>query len=197
MSKMTKTIVALGVVAGLGVAALPLSSYAQIVTDSTNVTAQAVVGEAISVTADAADDTVKIEGVTANQDVKEGSTVLTIQTNNTSGYNVNIKDADAVTALTADDTDTTNGIPASATLTKGSKGWGFKASTMTTGVAVSGAGQVYRAIETTPLALASRSTGASDADGDKITLTFGVVVDSSIAAGIYGDEVVITATTNS
>ena len=31
MSKMTKTIVALGVVAGLGVAALPLSSYAQIV----------------------------------------------------------------------------------------------------------------------------------------------------------------------
>ncbi len=197
MSKMTKTIVALGVVAGLGVAALPLSSYAQIVTDSTNVTAQAVVGEAISVTADAADDTVKIEGVTANQDVKEGSTVLTIQTNNTSGYNVNIKDADAVTALTTDGTDTTNGIPASATLTKGSKGWGFKASTTTTGVAVSGAGQVYRAIETTPLALASRSTGASDADGDKITLTFGVVVDSSIAAGIYEDEVVITATTNS
>ncbi len=104
------------------------------VTDSTNVTAQAVVGEAISVTADAADDTVKIEGVTANQDVKEGSTVLTIQTNNTSGYNVNIKDADAVTALTTDGTDTTNGIPASATLTKGSKGWGFKASTTTTGV---------------------------------------------------------------
>lgn len=197
MSKMTKTIAALGVVAGLGVAALPLSSYATIVTDSTTVTAQAIIGEAISVTADATDDTVKIENVTANQEVKEGSTVLTIQTNNTSGYNVNIKDSDATTALTTAGGDAADGIPASATLTKGNKGWGFKASTSTEGVAVSGAGQAYRAIETTPLALASRSTGASVQDGDKITLTFGVVVDSSIAAGTYSDDVIITATTNS
>ena len=197
MSKMTKTIAALGVVAGLGVAALPLSSYATIVTDSTTVTAQAIIGEAISVTADATDDTVKIKNVTANQDVKEGSTVLTIQTNNTSGYNVNIKDSDATTALTTAGGDAADGIPASATLTKGNKGWGFKASTSTEGVAVSSAGQAYRAIETTPLALASRSTGASVQDGDKITLTFGVVVDSSIAAGTYSDDVIITATTNS
>lgn len=197
MSKMTKTIAALGVVAGLGVAALPLSSYATIVTDDTTVTAQAIIGEAISVTADATDDTVKIENVTANQEVKEGSTVLTIQTNNTSGYNVNIKDSDTTTALTTAGGDAADGIPASATLTKGNKGWGFKASTSTEGVAVSGAGQAYRAIETTPLALASRSTGASVQDGDKITLTFGVVVDSSIAAGTYSDDVIITATTNS
>lgn len=197
MSKMTKTIAALGVVAGLGVAALPLSSYAAIVTDSTNVTAQAIVGEAISVTADAADDTVKIENVTANQDVAEGSTVLTIQTNNTSGYNLTIKDNDAVLALTTDGTDEANGIPASATLTKGNKGWGFKTSTATEGVSVSAAAQAYRAIESGTQIIASRATGASVADGDKVTLTFGVVVDSSIAAGTYSDEVVITATTNS
>lgn len=196
MSKMTKTIAALGVVAGLGVAALPLSSYAAIVADSTNVTAQAIVGEAISVTADAADDTVKIENVTANQDVAEGSTVLTIQTNNTSGYNLTIKDNDAVLALTTDGTDEANGIPASATLTKGNKGWGFKTSTATEGVSVSAA-QAYRAIESGTQIIASRATGASVADGDKVTLTFGVVVDSSIAAGTYSDEVVITATTNS
>lgn len=196
MSKMTKTIAALGVVAGLGVAALPLSSYA-VTSDPLTVKAQAVVGESISVTADAADDTVTISDVIANKDVKEGSTVLTIQTNNTSGYSVSIKDADTVTALTTDGADAANGIPASATLTAGNKGWGFKTSTETEGVSVATAGQSYRPIETSPQTIAARATGASVADGDKVTLTFGVVVDSSIAAGTYYDEVVITATTNS
>lgn len=197
MSKMTKTIAALGVVAGLGVAALPLSSYAAVVTDSTTVTAQAVIGEAISVTADAADDTVTITDVTANQDVKEGSTVLTVQTNNVNGYNLTIKDSDTVTALTTDGTDATNGIPAAAALTKGTKGWGFKTATTTEGVTVSASAQAYRAIETGTQTIASRASGASVEDGDKVTLTFGVVVDSSIAAGTYSDDVVITATTNS
>ena len=197
MSKMTKTIAALGVVAGLGVAALPLSSYATIVSDSTTVTAQAIIGEAISVTADATDDTVKIENVTANQEAATGSTVLTIQTNNTNGYNVTIKDADAVTALTTDGADADNGIPASNALTNGTKGWGFKTATSTEGVTVSAAAQAYRAIETGTQTIASRASGASVTDGDKIDLTFGVVVDSSIAAGTYSDDVVITATTNS
>lgn len=197
MSKMTKTIAALGVVAGLGVAALPLSSYATIVSDGTTVTAQAIIGEAISVTADATDDTVKIENVTANQEAATGSTVLTIQTNNTNGYNVTIKDSDAVTALTTDGADADNGIPASNALTKGTKGWGFKTSTSTEGVTVSAAAQAYRAIETGTQTIASRASGASVTDGDKIDLTFGVVVDSSIAAGTYSDDVVITATTNS
>lgn len=197
MSKMTKTIAALGVVAGLGVAALPLSSYATIVFDSTTVTAQAIIGEAISVTADATDDTVKIENVTASQEAATGSTVLTIQTNNTNGYNVAIKDADAVTALTTDGADAGNGIPASNALTKGTKGWGFKTATSTEGVTVSAAAQAYRAIETGTQTIASRASGASVTDGDKIDLTFGVVVDSSIAAGTYSDDVVITATTNS
>lgn len=197
MSKMTKTIAALGVVAGLGVAALPLSSYATIVSDSTTVTAQAIIGEAISVTADATDDTVKIENVTANQEAATGSTVLTIQTNSTNGYNVTIKDADAVTALTTDGADADNGIPASNALTKGTKGWGFKTATSTEGVTVPAAAQAYRAIETGTQTIASRASGASVTDGDKIDLTFGVVVDSSIAAGTYSDDVVITATTSS
>ena len=196
MSKMTKTIAALGVVAGLGVAALPLSSYATIVSNSTTVTAQAIIGEAISVTADATDDTVKIENVTANQEAATGSTVLTIQTNNTNGYNVTIKDADAATALTTDGADADNGIPASNALTNGTKGWGFKTATSTEGVTVSTAAQAYRAIETSTQTIASRASGASVTDGDKIDLTFGVVVDSSIAAGTYSDDVVITAITN-
>lgn len=200
MSKMSKAIAALGVVAGLGVAALPLSSYAAVVnSDPLDVTAQAIIEESISVTADATDDTVKIENVTANQEVASNSTTLTVETNNTSGYSVSIKDKDAVTALTTDGTDAANGIPAAteAALIKGNKGWGFKTSTTTEGVTVPTAGQSYRAIETGPQTIASRASGASVADGDKIELTFGVVVDASIAAGTYEDVVTITATTNS
>ena len=193
MSKMTKTIAALGIVAGLGVAALPLSSYA--VTDTANVTAQAIVGDSISITADAADDTVTISDVTANQAVKEGSTVLTVTTNNASGYNVTIKDTDDVTHLTTDGSDETNGIPASATLTQNNKGWGFKSSSATTGVTVSTAQQNWRAVTSDTQTIASRASGASAEGGDKITLTFGVVVDATVPAGTYEDEVVLTATT--
>lgn len=200
MSKMTKTIAALGVVAGLGVAALPLSSYAQIVSGNTDVTAQAIVGEAISVTADAADDTVKIENVTANQEVAEGSTNITIQTNNANGYNVVIEDKDATTALmTTDGSGTATGIPAGVP-TKGTNAWGFKASATEGGnVTIPTAAQSYRAVEAngSQLALANRTSGATDAGGDTFVLTFGVTVDSSIAAGTYQDVVVVTATTRS
>lgn len=197
MSKMVKTIAALGVVAGIGVAALPLGAYAKVVTsDPLNVTAEVTVDESISITADAADNKVTIADVVANKDAKEGSTVLTVQTNNTSGYNINIKDADDVTALTTDGADTANGIPAAVPLTKGSKGWGFKTSTTTEGVTVSAAAQAYRAIEAGTQTIASRASGASVEGGDKVTLIFGVVVDSTVAAGTYSDDVVITATTN-
>ena len=46
MSKVTKTIAALGVVAGLGVAALPLASYAA---DTQNIAVEAKIGETLSV----------------------------------------------------------------------------------------------------------------------------------------------------
>lgn len=200
MSKMTKTIAALGVVAGLGVAALPLSSYATIVSGNTTVTAQAIIGEAISVTADATDDIVKIENVTANQDVAEGSTNVTVQTNNANGYNVVIEDKDATTALmTTDGSGTATGIPAGVPV-KGTNAWGFKASAADgSSVTIPTAAQSYRAIEAngSQLALANRVSGATDTDGDVFTLTFGVTVDSSIAAGTYQDEVIITATTRS
>ena len=46
MSKITKTIAALGVVAGLGVAALPLASYAA---TTQNITVEAEIGATLSV----------------------------------------------------------------------------------------------------------------------------------------------------
>lgn len=188
MSKMSKAIAVLGVVAGLGVAALPLSSYA--VSDTANTTAQAIVGDSIAVTV--ADATVTMNNVMANQDVNEASTDVTIQTNSTKGYQIQIADADDDTALKPTGTGTAAGIAAGVPA-KGKNAWGFKASTTSANVDAS-ASDSYRAIKTGNQMIAESDKASANA-GDVISLTFGVTVDTTIAAGTYQDEVVLTATT--
>lgn len=188
MSKMSKAIAVLGVVAGLGVAALPLSSYA--VSDTASTTAQAIVGDSIAITV--ADATVSMANVMANQDVNEASTTLTVQTNSTKGYQIQIADADDDTALKPTGTGTAAGIAAGIP-TKGTNAWGFKASSKSGNVDAS-ASDAYRAIKTGNQILAEGSAASAN-EGDKITLTFGVTVDTTIAAGTYSDEVTLTAST--
>lgn len=188
MSKMSKAIAVLGVVAGLGVAALPLSSYA--VSDTANVTAQAVVGDSIAITV--ADNTVTMNNVMANQEVNEASTTVTVQTNSASGYQVQIKDTDSELALKpTTGTGTATGIPAGAP-TKGTNAWGYKADSTSAGVNVLTTD--YTAITATNKKIAENNAPSAN-DGDKINLTFGVTVDTTIAAGTYSDEVTLTATT--
>ena len=190
MSKMSKAIAVLGVVAGLGVAALPLSSYA--ISDTANTTAQAVVGDSIAITV--ADATVTMNNVLANKDVNEASTDITVQTNNAGGYQVQIADSDTDLALkTTDGSGTAAGIPAGVPA-KGTNAWGFKTSSTASNVTISTAQQGYRAIDNGGQIIAN-GTSASANDGDKITLTFGVTVDTTIAAGTYQDEVTLTAST--
>lgn len=189
MSKMSKAIAALGVVAGLGVAALPLSSYA--VGDTATTTAQAIVGDSIVITVH--DATVIMNNVMANQEAKEASTDIMVQTNNVAGYQVQIKDSDTETALKiTDGSGTASGIAAGIP-TKGTNAWGFKASTTSGNVNV-GSSSAYRAVSSGNQILAEGTT-ASAKDGDTITLTFGVTVDTTIAAGTYSDEVTLTAST--
>lgn len=193
MSKMTKTIAALGVVAGLGVAALPLSSYAVAgKTDTANTTVQAVVGDSIAITV--ADATVTMSDVVANAEPNEKATDVTVQTNNVAGYSITLADADADLALkTADGSGTAEGIAAGIP-TKGTNAWGFKTSSSSENVTVSAAQQAYRAIDEGGQIIANGKSASAN-EGDVISLTFGVTVDTTIAAGTYQDEVVLTATT--
>lgn len=195
MSKMSKAIAALGVVAGLGVAALPLSSYAVAgKTATATTTAQAIVGDSIAITV--ADETVTMgTTVMANQEAAEGSTNITVQTNNAAGYSVNIKDSDTELALkTTDGSGTATGIPAGIPQ-KGKNAWGFKVSSSAEGVTVDSDVQDYVKIKTSNTEIATKSTPSANA-GDVITLTFGVTVDTTIAAGTYQDVVTLTASTN-
>lgn len=81
------------------------------------------------------------------------------------------------------------GIP-----TKGTNAWGFKTSSSSENVTVSAAQQAYRAIDEGGQIIANGKSASAN-EGDVISLTFGVTVDTTIAAGTYQDEVVLTATT--
>ena len=96
MSKITKTIAALGVVAGLGVAALPLASYAA---DTQNIAVQATIGETLTVTAP-----------------------TSATTNHLSGFTLNIKDSDSETGLTG----TSGTIAAGTVLDGTVSAWAYK-----------------------------------------------------------------------
>lgn len=191
MSKMSKAIAALGVVAGLGVAALPLSSYAVAgKTATATTTAQAIVGDSIAISV--VDGTVTISNVTANQDPKSASTEVTVTTNNLAGYKVTIEDTDGVTAMKNTDTNSSATIAAKIPA-KGQTGWGFKASSEAANVDTT-ASASYRALGSDAMDLATKNAASSNT-GDVITLTFGVSVNNAVPAGTYTNEVTLTATT--
>ena len=93
MSKSTKVIAALGVVAGLGVAALPLSSFAASTGD---VNVKVEVGSTISMTIDGADhSTTALEKSVAmdNNDTDSSLTAsIKVTTNDANGYILSVKD---------------------------------------------------------------------------------------------------------
>lgn len=178
MSKMTKTIAALGVVAGLGVAAMPLSSYALEDTETVNLTVE--VGQSIEITAK--ETTVDLGEATSSK-MAEGGTIITVHTNNERGYTATIKaDGSRLTGTT----DSSNLIPASGSSvvpTNGTSAWGYKIGSITD----------YIAATTTPQEFADTSAVSAQA-GDKYDLGFAVSVAPNQAADTYKGSVTLTAT---
>lgn len=190
MSKMSKAIAVLGVVAGLGVAALPLSSYAAF--DTAQVTAK--VNGAISVTVTGNKDTATgmgdgytvgdkevflnpINGGTA----AEGKASVKVSGNAPAGYTLTIKDSDAQTALvSAENQVIAAGVPA-----QGSSLWGFKGGSVGS----------YQGIQTTDTEIA-KTTEALATEGATTEVTFGVSVSADQAEGLYKGGVIFTAVAN-
>lgn len=199
MSKMTKTVAALGVVAGLGVAMLPMGAFAAPVhngpssTDEVyeNVQFQAQVAENIEISA----TNLTVDGGDANSKKNAtGSTTVKIVTNNADGYTASIaantgevKDSSGVvtTQGTADmvGTNTSNKIPGGVTVSQGTSAWGYKIGTISDITPAS----------KTPAQFAN-TTAASANGGDEYTLEFAASVSASQAADTYTGQVVLTAT---
>lgn len=189
MSKMSKAIAVLGVVAGLGVAALPLSSYAA---DNYSQSAQAQVkvevGGAISITTDATDGVVdlgqmKINGVSTTKDLE-----VTVSSNSEIGYDLTIKSATNETSLkTADGAE----IPADVNVAAGTSAWAYRLYD-TDGTTP----KAWTAITAAPVNILSHTADAGNTGAmtGATKVNFGASASGTQAEGIYTGTVVFTAT---
>lgn len=173
MSKITKTIAALGVVAGLGVAALPLASYAE---TFDTVTVNAEVGTSMSVSLNK--DSVSLNPTAGGAPVNtEGGQTITATaiTNNTNGYKLTLTDADSTNHyLTSGENHIKPGVP-----TKGDSSWGVKFGT--------GAGGYVSIANAQPI------TGEATADaGETHSLDVGVSASAGQVPGTYSGTLTVT-----
>ena len=211
--KITKVIAALGVVAGLGVAALPLSSYA----DSTDVEVQVLIGETVVIDEpDCTSPSSVAAGVVADSECE-------IDISSNTGVTISIKDKDATLVLTgySDGFEGTNPLAPAASIPAinsqlangsfnfagigsingGSGGWGYMFETgSTVGLTVNTANvggtttaSLWNAITATDKVVAS-SNVATTTNGAKFS--FRAVTPTTQASGYYSDVVVITAAVN-
>jgi len=202
MSKIAKSIAVLGVVAGLGVAALPMSSYAA---ESAPVTIQAIVDSSIAVTADT--NMVNLGTIGAGTGVATQTAQITVS-GSVSKYNltVNATNADAALEWTkeaegqgADETaQTETKIPAVDDLNNNTvtKGWALMGGEIADWKAVPGSGAAGLGI-VNAAPLSTTGEGGAVVRGTATTnVSFGVKADGTLKNGIYQGQVVFTATTN-
>lgn len=199
MSKLTTAIATLGVVAGLGVAALPLSSYAEGSAETTQ-KLKATIDESISIEATGSDaegnpstdNVVDLGLVTLGGNPVTGAGALKVMTNNPSGYTVSVKVEGADTNMN-NVTTGGSGTIANGTPTKGTSAWGLKGGTgreyqapfKGAYGAVTNADQAYY-----------KTTAGSAADGDVIDTNYGVSASADQEAGVYEVELTFTAAVN-
>lgn len=200
MSKMTKTVAALGVVAGLGVAMLPVGAFAAPADTGAiygnpatqNVTFQAKVDDYIQITVAEAQVAVADAATTAKN--AAGSTAFAIKSNNASGYTGTIAastlDNGSASAVMLGNT-ATNKIPGGTAPVAGTSAWGYKI-TVPIGVAGNTVNSMTGA--TTDAKTFADKTGATAAAGDPYTLDFEASVSASQAADTYTGQVTLTAT---
>ncbi len=176
MTKTTKIIAALGVVAGIGVAALPISSFAASTQD---VTVRVTIGSSIAVGVD--QDTTEVTMSPNQTDTSTLKTKVTVTTNNATGYQLQVKDKDTDTGLKSG----TNVIPAAASLSAGTAGWNVKGGdkVFASGAAITAADQLVMEADTPPAA-----------SGAIANMTYGVATATNQASGTYTDIITYTAT---
>lgn len=202
MSKTTKALAIMGVVAGLGVAALPMSTYAAQSTDKDTVTVKLEVEDFISCDVTTENKTVDLGKVASNTASATGNATVNIKTNNAQGYKASIAapadgaNKDQINMIGETDTNIIKpGDPTATGLTESA--WGYTVSSTTEGVTVDTAFNdgAYKgiALSSAPQAIASR-TGAKTAEtGDDITLTFKAYISATQNADVYTGYAEVTA----
>lgn len=198
MSKIAKSIAVLGVVAGLGVAALPLSSYAATPANvDREVTVQLTIEEELNFKIDSAEagKTVTLTNTSPTGLYTQATPlVLTVDTTVAKGYTLNMVGA-------TDETSTTNNVlknttgSSSATIpsatfsgTNATSAWGYKIAEGATTVS----GTDFTTVPTTATKVAS----SDEATKEDSAVIFGAYVVAGQEAGTYEGKVKFTASAN-
>ena len=190
MSKYTKIVATLGVITGLGIASLPLATFAApipldgSVPSSQNVVVQLTVGNAVAVAVDS--NNVNAGNVSPNQ-TKNVSTTVSYATNHNTGMTLTVKDLDEDTDMTAG----LSGSPVAGTnvISAGTNG----------NVAGTGNWSIKGGLLTSPTAMVKQSQTALKVQESNapVNTTVNVDYDFSTGAsqlpGTYQDTIVYTA----
>ncbi len=190
MSKYTKIVATLGVITGLGIASLPLATFAApipldgSVPSSQNVVVQLTVGDAVAVAVDS--NNVNAGNVSPNQ-TKNVSTTVSYATNHNTGMTLTVKDLDEDTDMTAG----LSGSPVAGTnvISAGTNG----------NVAGTGNWSIKGGLLTSPNAMVKQSQTALKVQESNapVNTTVNVDYDFSTGAsqlpGTYQDTIVYTA----
>ena len=182
MKTTAKIISALSVVAGLGVAILPLSSYAA-ETSRTKITV--TIGETLSIASDASGQkTANINNLTAADETMTEKLTVTA---NKSGYKLTVKADNSQHMMHTDTTSKIEALTADGALTAGH--WGLNATNATAGVT----GTQYKAVKTSPVDLVTVNTPVA---GDVTNIKYGVFPASNQKSGSYSVDLTYTVTAN-
>ena len=190
MSKYTKIVATLGAITGLGIASLPLATFAApipldgSVPSSQNVVVQLTVGDAVAVAVDS--NNVNAGNVSPNQ-TKNVSTTVSYATNHNTGMTLTVKDLDEDTDMTAG----LSGSPVAGTnvISAGTNG----------NVAGTGNWSIKGGLLTSPTAMVKQSQTALKVQESNapVNTTVNVDYDFSTGAsqlpGTYQDTIVYTA----
>lgn len=179
MSKITKTIAALGVVAGLGVAALPLASYAA---DTENIQVTANVGSTISLSMAGNKNSVELDPVT-NGAIDSDTVTAQVTTNDTTGYKLTASATTSTLSNTSGDT-IVAGTPANNDTTSH---WGIKWAGK--------AEDTYVGLGTTQTLKETNTENPSTAD--EVEITIAASASATQPTGEYTGSFTLTATANS
>lgn len=207
MSKMSKAIAVLGVVAGLGVAAMPLSSYAAGNVDSKNATVEVTVGGGISLTIvdpvagqpEGSKATLDLDTRTLNLgeaklggDIVSGSMGVKVATNDPAGYTLKMS------AANLDMTGAAGSIKAGIPTANGeNSAWGFKVGSGAWTALTAAGYDIYSDAEGATL---GQTSAGDDAENPIVPavqttdITFGVNASANQAEGDYATTVLFTAT---
>ena len=203
MSKMSKAIAVLGVVAGLGVAALPLSSYAadEPYSQSASADVQVEVGGAISIEVDngeTGEDAVKnlvdLGQIKLNGDIVSKGLKVTVRTNagvqDDVAYSLTMATETANNALINE-----NGVELPAGVpTQGTSAWGYALGSSLSDTTADITGWAAVPAKGNPVELKTNGNVTAATHFEDTFVNFGATASNSQKEGTYKGTVVFTAT---